>query len=115
MKTLLSLIGACAVLAFVSSAFGGTTIKDTSAGVTIGVTTNEKVAFHGATPTVQRAGSAQAALSTNMILGSTVDLAGVDGSTNSVFLVNSNQLQGILRLLIEIRAAGVEKGLIRGN
>lgn len=76
---------------------------------------NDKLAFHDATPVVQRSGSAQAALATNVVLGSNVSLSGIDGSTNTVFLVNTNQMTSTLKLLIEIRAALVEKGLIKGQ
>lgn len=114
MKTLISLIAACAALAFVSSSYGVAQIDDGPNGLSIGSSTNQKVGFHGA-KVVQRAGTAGAALSTNAILGSNVSLAGVDGSTNTVFLVNSNQLQSVLRLLIELRATIVEKGIHKGQ
>ena len=63
---------------------------DQPAGTTIGETAASLTSFHGATPTAQRAGSAQAALAGGATLADTI------------VLVN------------ELRAALVQKGIIKG-
>lgn len=72
MKKLISLLAAFAVLAFVSSAFAVTQIKDTSAGYQIADSATQKVGFFGATPVVQPTSANQAAVTnagaTNVIL-----------------------------------------------
>jgi uncharacterized protein YkwD len=74
-----------------------------SDGTHIGQATTEKIALHGATPVVQRSGSAQAAVATT-------------GSTNSspYGYTTAAQADGIVTLVNEIRAALVEKGIIKG-
>lgn len=67
---------------------GGNGFKRAKGGYTVGRTTATKVAFHGATPVGQRAGAAQAVAT---------DAASV------IVLAN------------ELRAALVEKGLIKGS
>lgn len=92
-------------------------------GVVIGVRTIGKVAFHGANPVAQRSGSAQAAVasSTNATL--------VDVPTASYTATEQTAIQNCINainamkvvvdaektLLNEIRAALVEKGLIKGS
>lgn len=113
LKTLLAIASLIIFAGFVYA--GSVQDNDTGAGRQIGTSASQKIAFHGATPVGQRSGTAQAALSTNVIVGSNASLSGVDGSTNTVFMVNTNQLQSVLRLLIELRASMVEKGLIKGE
>lgn len=69
--------------------------------ITTGATV--KLGFHGATPTAQRAGSAQAAVATT-------------AATNSTpYGFSEVQANGIVTLLNEIRATLVEKGLMKGS
>lgn len=79
-------------------------VTGTSTGSKIGKTTAQKVGFHGATPTAQRAGAAQAAAATT-------------GATNSspYGFTTAAQADNAIALLNEIRAALVEKGLIKGS
>ena len=72
-------------------------------GAQIGSGTTEKVGFHGATPSAQRAGSAQAALTV-----ATLSLGGYGWAT----VTGANEAHA---LLVEIRAALVEKGIIKGS
>ena len=67
---------------------GGNGFKRAKGGYTVGRTTATKVAFHGATPVGQRAGAAQA--------------VATDAATTQA-------------LCNELRAALVEKGLIKGS
>lgn len=73
-------------------------------GTKIGTATTEKFAFHGATPVTQRASLAQAAVATT---GST--------NTNPYGYTTSGQADAIVTLVNEIRAALVEKGIIKGS
>lgn len=79
-------------------------ILGTTTGTKIGTSTSQKLSFHNATPVIQRASSAQAASSTT-------------ASTQDVPWGYSTQAQadGIITLLNELRAALVEKGLIKGS
>jgi hypothetical protein len=72
-------------------------------GVVLGKDTTSLVALHGSTPVVQRAGSAQAAVATT-------------GATNSspYGYTTAAQADAIVALVNEIRAALVEKGIIKG-
>lgn len=134
MKKLISLIAACAALAFVSSAFAVTQIKDTSAGYQIADSATQKVGFFGATPVVQPTAAAQAALattgSTNVILtlsSASITYAGVDGSTNTISVVtnvavnavwgygSAGQANGFTTLVNAIRSALVSLGLLKGS
>ena len=72
-------------------------------GATMGNSTSEKISFHGVTPVVQRSGSAQTALTLT-----TATSGGFGFSTSTAF----NSAVG---LLVEIRAALVEKGIIAGS
>lgn len=74
----------------------------TITGSTFGTTTSQKIGFHGATATVQRAGAAQAAVVT------TAPTTGSYGYTQT-------QAAAILTLLNEIRATLVEKGIMKGS
>ena len=89
---------------------GSITIQDArnitfnaTTGTKIGTATTEKLAFHNSTPVVQRAGAAQAAV-------------GTTAATNSspYGYTTAAQADAIVALVNEIRAALVEKGLIKG-
>ena len=81
----------------------GNIVLGTTTGTKIGTATAQKLAFHNATPVIQRAGAAQAAVATT-------------GATNSTPYGYSSEAQAnaIVTLLNELRAAMVEKGLIKG-
>ena len=74
----------------------------TTTGSKIGTATAQKLAFHNATPVIQRAGAAQAA----------VDATGATDS--SPFGYSEAQANAIVTLVNELRAALVEKGIIKG-
>lgn len=77
-------------------------------GVLIQTTASEKLGFHGATPVVQRAGAAQAAVATsNLTISGTYSQAEIQA-------VVARQA-AVVTLLNEIRAALVAKGLIKGS
>lgn len=78
-------------------------VLGTSAGSKIGTATSQKLGFHNAAPVVQRAGAAQVAVST----------AGATNVTPYGF-GSAAQANSIVTLVNEIRAALVEKGLIKG-
>lgn len=72
-------------------------------GLLFGELATTLVAFHGATPVAQRAGSAQAAVATT-------------APTNSTpYGYSQAQATAILTLLNEIRAVLVEKGFMKGS
>ncbi len=75
----------------------------TGTGTKIGTATGQKLAFHNSTPVIQRAGASQAAV------------AGT-GSTQTVPFgyTTAAQADAIVTLVNELRAALVEKGLIKG-
>jgi hypothetical protein len=75
----------------------------TSTGSKIGTATGEKFAFHNATPVIQRAGAAQAAVATTAAT-----------NTTPYGFTTAAQADAIVTLVNEIRAALVEKGLIKG-
>lgn len=79
-----------------------TEIRSLTTGESIGNNATEPVGFHGATPSTQRAGAAQAAVVT------TASATGQYGYTQA-------QADSIVALLNEIRAALVAKGLIKGS
>lgn len=72
-------------------------------GLNLGAATTDLVAMHGATPVVQRAGAAQAAVATT-------------APTNSspYGFASSAQAAALVTLVNELRAALVEKGIIKG-
>ena len=81
----------------------GTQARDTNDGYLLGSAADQKVGIHGATPTVQRAGAAQAAVANT-------------APTNSTpYGFSQAQATAILTLLNEIRAVLVEKGLMKGS
>jgi hypothetical protein len=71
-------------------------------GTQIGLAATDKVGLHGATPVVQRAGAAQAAVATT----------GATSSTPHGY--SEAQANAIVALVNELRAALVEKGIIKG-
>lgn len=72
------------------------------AGANLGKDEDSKISFHGATPTEQRASVSQAAVATTAATSSTP------------YGYSEAQANGIVTLLNEIRAALVEKGIIKG-
>ena len=83
----------------------------------------EKYAFHGATPVVQRSGSAQAAVSASTE-ATLSDSAGATYTATEQTAINNlvarvNSLKTVVdqqkTLINELRAALVEKGLIKGS
>lgn len=76
--------------------------KDTAEGKQIGTAVDPLLAFHGSTPVAQRAGAAQAAVATTTATSSTP------------YGYSQAQANAIVTLLNEIRAALVEKGIIKG-
>ena len=72
-------------------------------GMTVGRATTEKISFYGVTPIVQRAGSAQATLSTTISNNSSIAFASTAG------------FQALLNQVEEIRAALVAYGLFKGS
>lgn len=78
-------------------------VLSTDTGTKIGTAVGQKLAFHDSTPVVQRAGAAQVAVATT-------------ATTQTTPFGFSTQEQGdaLVALVNEIRAALVEKGLIKG-
>ena len=72
-------------------------------GWNFGIDETEKISFHGATPTVQRSGSAQAAAP-----------AGGTGATEGAYDTANNR-DAMIALVNEMRAVLVEKGLMKGS
>ena len=75
----------------------------TTTGTKIGTATSQKIGFHNATPVVQRVGAAQAAVGTTAAT-----------QTTPFGYTTAAQADAIVTLVNEIRAALVEKGLIKG-
>lgn len=73
-------------------------------GTKISTEIDQKIGFHGATPTIQRSGSSQEAVATT---GAT--------QTTPYGYTTAAQANGIVTLLNEIRASLVEKGIIKGS
>lgn len=71
-------------------------------GAMVGANASDKVGFHGTAPTAQRSGAAQAALTV-----ATVSLGGYGWATSA-------GAEAAHALLVEIRAALVAKGIIKG-
>lgn len=78
-------------------------VTGTTTGTKVATGTTQKLAFHGAAPVVQRAGAAQAAVGTTAAT-----------QTTPWGFSTQAQADGIITLLNELRAALVEKGLIKG-
>lgn len=79
-------------------------------GVLLGSTTTKKFAFHGATPVAQRASANQTALPTQEIEG-----ADGDAPTKAEYATAVARINALTVLVNELRAALVEKGLIKGS
>jgi alpha-D-ribose 1-methylphosphonate 5-triphosphate synthase subunit PhnH len=78
-------------------------VVGTTTGCKIGTATGQKLAFHNSTPVIQRAGAAQVAVATTAAT-----------QTTPWGFTTQAQPDAIVTLLNEIRAALVEKGLIKG-
>lgn len=72
-------------------------------GTSLGQSATDKVGFYGASPIVQRSGSAQAAVATTAATSSTP------------YGYSQAQANGIVTLLNEIRATLVAAGLMKGS
>lgn len=72
-------------------------------GAIVGVDATKLVGFHGATPVAQRAGATQVAASATAVT-----------TTSPWGFSTSTQGQAVVTLVNELRAALVEKGLIKG-
>lgn len=77
----------------------------TASGSVLGKTASATIAFHGATPSEQRAGSAQASVVTTASTS----------ATNAFGYATQAQADAIVALVNELRAALVAKGLIKGS
>lgn len=100
-------------------------LRETSAGTVIGVTASRKIGFHGATPSAQRAGASQAAVTSTA--GAAVATTAPTNSSPYGFsqqqatdmIARVNQLivdNAALTVLVnELRAANVAKGIIKGS
>lgn len=77
-------------------------LSKTNNGLNLGRNTTDHVGFHGVTPVVQRAGAAQAAVATTA------------PTNSSPYGFTSAQAAAIIALVNELRAALVEKGIIKG-
>jgi hypothetical protein len=75
--------------------------------VSIGAGTSARVGFHGATPTAQRAGAAQVA-----VTYATQTIS--EPPTRAQVQALNDGLVAAITLLNELRAAAVEKGVIKG-
>jgi len=76
--------------------------------ITVGAGASAKVGFHGATPTAQRAGAAQAIVT---YVSQTIS----DPPTRAEVQALNDGLVAAITLLDELRAATLEKGLIKGG
>ncbi len=79
----------------------GTHFTFTGGGTKFGTATSQPLGFHNATPSIQRAGAAQAAVVTT-------------GAALASYGYTQAQADAIVTLVNELRAALVEKGLIKG-
>ncbi len=79
-------------------------ILGTGTGTKIGTATGQKLAFHNSTPVIQRANSAQTAVVTTAAT-----------QTTPYGFATQAQADAIVALVNELRAAFVEKGLIKGS
>ena len=89
---------------------GAITVQDarnistgTTTGTIMATTTAQKLAFHGATAVIQRAGAAQAAVATTAAT-----------NTTPYGYTTAAQADAIVALVNEIRATLVEKGIMKG-
>lgn len=72
-------------------------------GTCLGQDASDKIAFHGATPIVQRSGSAQAAVATTA------------ATNSSPYGFSQAQADGLIALVNEMRATLVALGLMKGS
>jgi len=79
-------------------------VLNTTTGTKIGTATSQKLGFHDSAPTIQRAGAAQVAVATTAAT-----------NTTPFGFTTAAQADAIITLLNEMRAAMVEKGLIKGT
>jgi hypothetical protein len=77
-------------------------VTDTTTGTKLGTATDQKLGFHNSTPTIQRAGAAQAQVATT-------------GAALLSYGYTEAQANGIVALLNEIQAVLVENGLMKGS
>jgi len=82
---------------------------DTINGTKLGTATSQKFAFHNATPVIQRAGVAQAAVTATAIA-----VAAGANPTKAEYDVVVARVNALTTLTNELRAALVEKGIIKG-
>jgi alpha-D-ribose 1-methylphosphonate 5-triphosphate synthase subunit PhnH len=95
-------VGASGTISLSDSA-NSNIVLGTATGCKIGTATGQKLAFHNSTPVIQRAGAAQAAVATTAAT-----------QTTPWGFTTQAQPDAIVTLLNEIRAALVEKGIIKG-
>lgn len=76
--------------------------------ITVGASASAKVGFHGATPTAQRVGAAQAAVT---YVSQTIS----EPPTRAEVQALNDGLVAASTLLDELRASAIEKGLIKGT
>jgi len=98
------------LLWLVVSVNAGTQVTDTAAGYQVGKDATELVGFSGAVPSAQRAGAAQAVVTATTITGA----AGAN-PTQAEYAVVVARVNDLTALVNELRAALVEKGLIKGG
>lgn len=125
MKIILSLVALVAVsasLAFAESPQD----KQTAAGRQIGTSATQKIAFHGATPVVLRTSANQAAVTATVGIAvvttaptQTTPYGYTTSAQAAAVVTNVNALRAdvlaLTTLCNELRAALVEKGLIKGS
>lgn len=73
-------------------------------GTVLGQDVDDLIGFHGVTPTAQRSGAAQAALTLTTVSAT----AGRGFNTSAAF-------NAFVNLVVEMRAALVAKGIIKGS
>jgi uncharacterized protein YkwD len=73
-------------------------------GTKISTTASQKIAFHGSTPVIQRTSASQAAVATTAAT-----------QTTPYGYTTAAQANAIVTLVNELRAALVEKGIIKGS
>lgn len=86
----------------------------TTTGTKIGTATAQKLAFHNSTPVIQRAGAAQGSVTATSTDGTaaaaSADLAALAAEAEKI----GDDVRATIVLANELRAALVEKGLIKG-
>ena len=92
MKKILIALGCCCFAVAVYAA--STQMKNTGAGLQIGTAVGQKVGFYGATPVVRQTVATTAPV--------VYQVSNVDGSTNAIACLTSNQLAQILTALTNL-------------